>query len=145
MMLGAIPGVAQAKGLWAVAKGWVLLGVALAIFSAGIYSGHRWESGATEKARRDRDNQANVAKQWKDRADGLDGVVSAFQRTNAENRKRDKEQQEQAERILAKLVLERQKAEDERADWQRRYAEAMESPDCMDLLKATSCAAFRSY
>lgn len=135
----------QAQAIWAAGKLWILLGAAAALMAIAFMGGLRWQKGAVESAKRARDNQANVAAQWKDRASGLQAAVDGFEASNAESTRRANEQRQQAERVLADLAKDKKVAEARAADWQRRYNEAKKNPDCAELMKATACPAFRSY
>lgn len=145
MILNAIPGVAQAKGLWAVAKGWVLLGVALAIFSAGIYSGHRWESGETQKALRKMDQAQNATTAWKASSQGWELAAGAWQKRFDADEATRREFARQAQATLDKLAQLQSEAEARQAKWQSDFDKAKQNPNCAELLKETTCSVFSGY
>ena len=135
----------QARLAWEAGKAWFILGSLLAVFALGAFVGHRWSKGSIEEAKRARDNQAQVAAAWKGRSEAQAKALGLVAATQAENEKAAKDQREEPARILADLQKQKRKSDDEREAWRKRYAEAIQSPDCAELAKVTTCAAFRSF
>lgn len=135
----------QIKAAWETGKTAILVAVAILLFAVGFAVGLRWAHAETEEAKRARDNQANAAAAWKDRAGALGLAVQEWERTYAQDEEARAAQRDQATRVLAKLEKERKAAEGRAEDWRRKYEAAKASPDCAELMKATKCPVFSSF
>lgn len=135
----------QAKAIWAMGKVWILLGLVLAILAAGFYVGKRWEVGNTEEALRERDNAQHQAQQWKQASDTYKSGVVQWETRYAADKKAADDAAALAARLLDELQAKKAKADADAKAWQKRYQDALKSPDCAELVKETRCAAFLRY
>lgn len=140
-----IPGVAQAKAVWAVAKGWVLLVVALAIFGAGFYAGQRWAAGETRAALRKADKATMDAGAWKQASEGWKGVADHWQSKYKADENTRAEYAKQAQASLERLARLESEAKARKAEWQANFERAKRNPNCAELLKETTCSVFSGY
>lgn len=143
--LNAIPGAGQAKALWAVAKGWVLLGAAISLIGAGFYAGHHWASGETQAALRKADKATMDAGAWKQASEGWKGVADHWQAKYNTDEKTRKEYADQAQAILKRLATMEEAARARKAKWDRDFEAAKRNPNCAELLKETTCSVFAGY
>lgn len=140
-----IPAIATAKAAFAAGKVWFILAAAVILIGIGAMAGSRWQKGETQEALRERDQAITQRDNWKTATASLQRAVNLWEQKDAADRHAQQEARKQADRVLKELDARRVKAERDEAEWRKRYAEAVKSPDCAELLKVTKCAAFRSY
>jgi hypothetical protein len=140
-----IPAIATAKAAFAAGKVWFLLGAALVLFGIGMAAGIKWENGETQEALRERDSAIVQRDNWKSATASLQRAVNLWEQRAAADKHAQQEARKQADKVLKDLAKKKAQAERDEAEWRKRYAAAVKSPDCAELLKVTKCAAFRSY
>jgi uncharacterized protein HemX len=124
----------------------VVAAVALTVaFALGLWAGQAWSRGRVEAARA----AEEVAK--RDGA-GWETTARLYAKTLAAFRERDKANAAELDRLRRQAAqaakdrdAEQRAAEVAYANWRASYAAALRSPDCAELMKETTCAAFRSY
>lgn len=144
-MTDAVPGVATVKAAWAAGKVWFLLALVLLLLVIGAWAGHKWAAGETQAALRQKDAAVADRDAWK----AASGTWQKATKTWADRFKADEaeasRQRAQAAKVLDQLAAAAEKARREREAWERRYRDALKNPDCAELAKATTCAAFSRY
>jgi hypothetical protein len=127
------------------AKAAVVTCAAVAVFAFGIYIGQRWNAGEVADAKAAVERANLVSDRWKDAAEGFEGAVGLFRQRDIANLKELDRLTREAGELSRKLADEQARADRDYAEWQARFDAASRSPDCQELLKETTCAAFRSY
>jgi hypothetical protein len=138
-----IPGMVSAA--WASGKWIIIACVVGALLAVGFYGGKRWETGNTQKALRERDAAKADAVAWHQRADSFQAGIGRWEERYAADQRSLNEQKKRAGEILERLEKQKASAAAQEKAWRERYAASIKSPDCAELLKETTCAAFQGF
>lgn len=140
-----IPGAGYAKAAWAAGKVYIILAVLALTLAAGFYAGKRWETGNTEKEKAKKVAAEHERDAWHQRADAFQAGIGRWEERYAADQRSLNEQKKKAGEILAKLEKQKAQAAAQEDAWRKRYAASIKSPDCAELLKETTCAAFQGF
>lgn len=140
-----IPGAAYAKAAWASSKAIIIGCVLLAVLGFGFYAGKRWETGNTEKQRAKTVAAEQDRDAWHQRADSFQSGIGRWEERYAADQRSLNEQKKRAGEILERLEKQKASAAAQEKAWRERYAASIKSPDCAELLKETTCAAFQGF
>jgi len=141
----AIPGVAQAKAAFVAGKVWFYVGAAVLLFLLGAYCGHRWEASATAEQKVETTKAESARDAWRASSDSWEKAANAWSARYKADEAQRAEYARQAGKTLEELARLEAAAHRQQAEWQRKFEAAKASPDCLELLKDSKCAAFRSY